>query len=306
MSDIDENKQIPHIFNKRLDESTSTSKLKGLSIYSGISIWDDKEEIEEILSKLLRNIGLIISEYSGNPKKRCRDVNHWFNEKIKAYSDIKRRSFSGYATAVFNAVKWPRENEKKVCDRDKNPNFSEKAKLMKKLDDYCEIRDNNGCNVLKNKNECLKFNSYIKRKKEYFSGQITNNCNPPDCKLEDYKIDENCSLYNTDITFPEINCDVLYKKEVLQEPVPVIKERSPLEIGFFIIVSFILFYLFILFLEKFTPVGSIIHRFKRRKYDLKRNIEKVDDDRYSSYHSETIPANSSNERYYIEYARPHN
>ncbi|VVA00116.1 PIR protein, partial [Plasmodium vivax] len=64
--------------------------------------------------------------------------------------------------------------------------------------------------------------------------------------------------------------------------------------------------LFILFLEKFTPVGSIIHRFRRRKFNLKRNIERDDDDRYSLYHRDTMPADSENKRYYIEYARPHN
>ncbi|SCA59607.1 VIR protein [Plasmodium vivax] len=270
MSDIDEDKQIPKKFYSRLDAAEDPSKWQDLTTYRALRSSIGNEEEKNILDKLARNIKIIITEYSGNTKKRCRDVNHWINEKIKTLEGKKLGSdVRPYSYSVFNDVKWNGINSEKVCDRDDKLYSSLNAELMKELDDYCEIRDNNGCNVLKNKNECLKFNSYIKRKKEYFSGQITNNCNPPDCKLEDYKIDENCSLYNTDITFPEINCDVLYKKE-------------------------------------FTPVGSIIHRFKRRKYDLKRNIEKVDDDRYSSYHSETIPANSSNERYYIEYARPHN
>ncbi|SCO74578.1 VIR protein [Plasmodium vivax] len=305
MEEIDENKQIPHIFNKRLDESTSTSKLKGLSIYSGISIWDDKEEIEEILSKLLRNIGLIISEYSGNPKKRCRGVNHWFNEKIKTYDDRNRKSFSDYAMAVLNEVKWNTGNNNIVCKRDETPYPTNHVDLMKKLDDYCEIRDNIRCSVLKNETECLKYNSYIRENKEYFSSQINNICST-DCSREKYKIDAKCTLNNMDLTFPDINCDGLYKKEELKKPEPIIKERSPLEIGFFIIVSFILFYLFILFLEKFTPVGSIISRFRRRKYALKRNIERVDDYRYSLYHSETMPSDSENKRYYIEYGRRKN
>ncbi|KMZ83545.1 hypothetical protein PVBG_00625 [Plasmodium vivax Brazil I] len=247
---IDESKQIPNIFSSKLDESTSTSKLKSLSIYSSISIWGDKEEIEEILSKLLRNIGLIISEYSGNPKKRCRDVNHWFNEKIKIFSDNKRSTFSGYATAVFNAVKWPTSNNDIVCLKETEHYPTEHAEIMKKLDDYCEIRDNIRCNVLIDEAECLKYNKYIMKKKQEFIRAMQDICSNDDCSLKVHKIGNNCTFNNVEDTFRLINCEGLYKKEELKKPDDIVKSRSPLEIGFFIIVTFILFYLFILFLEK--------------------------------------------------------
>ncbi|CAG9485710.1 unnamed protein product [Plasmodium vivax] len=271
---IDDKKQIPNIFYSRLDNHENVSNLNNLSSYSGIRSLIPNEESRHILAKLARNIKLIISEYSGNRKKRCRDVNYWFDEKIKNYTDKDKKDIAGCATSVCNDVMWNKIGEDKiVCLRKENPYQTNHAYLMKKLDDYCEIRDNNGCNVLKNINECLKYNKYIKKKKHEFTTDIQDICST-NCNRNEYKIDDNCTLNDMDLTFPEINCEVLYKKEVLQEP--------------------------------FTPVGSIIHRFKRRKYDLKRNIERVDDDRYSSYNSDTIPADSENKSYYIEYARPHN
>ncbi|SCA59605.1 VIR protein [Plasmodium vivax] len=303
---IDEDDQIPRKFYSRLDSTVDPSKLKDLVAYSGYRPVIEKQENINILDKLARNIKLIKYEYSGNHKKRCRDVNHWYNEQIKAYNVENRASTLSDATMIFNDVKWNTGNEERVCIIKEKTYSSENAKLIKELDDYCEIRDNIRCNIFKNDEECLKYNEYINKRKQDIRIKMQNICRSTDCTGNDYTIDANCSLNNIDLTFREINCKGLYKKEESQETVHIIKERSPLEIGFFIIVSFILFYLFILFLEKFTPVGSIISRFRRRKYDLKRIFEREDDDRYSLYHSEKIPADSENKRYYIEYARPHN
>ncbi|SCA60149.1 VIR protein [Plasmodium vivax] len=304
---IDEDEQTPRKFYSRLEEHEEASNfIKYVSSEAILSAVDHKET-KNILAQLARNIKLIASEYPENYVKRCRDINYWMDEKITTpQNSILASDLKSSCYFVFNDIKWPTVPGKRVCERKEKPYSSGDAKLMKELDDYCEIRDNNGCNVLKNKNECLEFNNYIRGKKEHFSKEMNRICNPSGCNMEDYKIDNNCTLNNMDLTFPEINCDVLYQKAQIQEPIPTIKERSPLEIGFFIIVSFILFYLFILFLEKFTPVGSIIHRFRRRKYDLKRNIERVDDDRYSLYHSDRMPTDSENKRYYIEYSRPQN
>ncbi|KMZ95999.1 hypothetical protein PVNG_02848 [Plasmodium vivax North Korean] len=249
---IDSIKQIPNIFSSRLDEPEKASNLNKLitSIASSSLSFVQHEENIKLLAQLARNIKLIVSEYPENYVKRCRDINYWFNEKIKTYKVITKEDIYSDSTAVFNDILWPKSNKKIVCVQNEKPYSPNNAKLMKELDDYCEIRDNNGCNALKNKNECLKYNSYISGKKKYFSSQIKNICSPPNCNEKDYKIDANCTLNDFDLTFPEINCEVLYKKELLQEPAPATKERSPLEIGFFIIVSFILFYLFILFLEK--------------------------------------------------------
>ncbi|CAG9475300.1 unnamed protein product [Plasmodium vivax] len=304
MQGINDKEPLPHKFYDRLDTRQVTSILDSLKSISAYKTLIKYEESRLILAMLARNLKLIITHYPENREKRCRDVNHWINKELSKHES--KEKISDYVLAIFNDIKWPTVIDEKVCEKKEDPYSSENPKLMKELDDYCEIRDTNGCNVLKNKNQCLKFNSYISGKKEYFFSKIKDICRTPDCKKNNYTIDDNCSLDNMDDTFREINCDVLYKKLESQEPAPIIKERSPLEIGFFIIVSFILFYLFILFLEKFTPVGSIIHRFKRRKYDLKRNIEKEDDDRYTLYHSDTMPSDSENKRYYIEYGRPHN
>ncbi|CAI7722609.1 Plasmodium vivax Vir protein, putative [Plasmodium vivax] len=306
MSEINENEQISSKFYKRLDNPADISFLNNLPSSVAILELVSRQEGRAILAQLVRNIELIDSKYPENYDKRCRDINYWLNEKIETCKSKYKEDISNGVTGVFNDVKLKKKSGEKFCGRNKKPYSSENTKLMKDLDDYCEIRDNNGCNVLKNKNECLKYNRYIKQKKDDFSKKMKGICKDATCNMEDYKIDDNCTLNDMDLTFPEINCDALYKEAQKGEPPTNIKERSPLEIGFFIIASFILFYLFISFLEKFTPVGSILHRFRRRKYDLKRNIERVDDDRYSSYNSDTIPADSENKSYYIEYAMPHN
>ncbi|SCO74584.1 Plasmodium vivax Vir protein, putative [Plasmodium vivax] len=263
MSDIDENKQIPRIFYNRLDKHEDISSLYRLLTNKAFLILVEKDKIKEILAKLLRNIRLIFSEYSGNHEKRCREVNHWINKEIKAYKDENREDISSYVLTVFNDVKLKTVNRNMICNRNENPYRTDYVDLLKELDDYCEIRDNNGCNALKNKNECEKYNSYIRGMKEHFSSQINEKCIAPKCNRNEYKIDDSCTLNNMDLTFPEINCE-------------------------------------------FTPVGSIIHRFRGRKYDLKRNIERVDDDRYSLYHSDAVPSDTENKRYYIEYGRPNN
>ncbi|CAG9485810.1 unnamed protein product [Plasmodium vivax] len=237
---IDEDEQIPHKFYKRLDNREGTKDFQNLKSYTSINLWTTHEENKEILAKLERNIELIISEYSGNPKKRCRDINYWLDQKIIEENKDHRKELNTSCISVFNEIKWNKGKRDRICGREENPYSSEHAKLKKDLDDYCEIRDNIRCIVLKDKNECLKYNGYIRKKKQDFTRALQGICGNNDCRM------------------------------------------------------------------KFTPVGSIIHRFRRRKYNLKRNIEKVDDDRYSLYNSDTMPVDTENKRYYIEYAKPHN
>ncbi|CAG9485727.1 unnamed protein product [Plasmodium vivax] len=284
MQEIDESKQVPHIFYNKLDDDENVSNLFNLNSFPGISSLIQNYEIRHTLAKLARNIKLIKSGYSENHVKRCRDINYWMDEKIKTLGHIDPGGdLSTYCTSVFNDVKWNKVGEDPiVCKRKKQPYKTNNVEIMKKLDDYCEIRDNIRCDIFKNYDECLRYNRYIKQKKQEFTGVVQGICRDNECTMKDYKIGDNCTLERMDDTFREINCDALYKEAEIEIPAPNIKERSPLEIG------------------------SIIHRFKRRKYDLKRNIKREADDRYSLYHSETMPENSEDERYYIEYARPHN
>ncbi|KMZ91088.1 hypothetical protein PVMG_04860 [Plasmodium vivax Mauritania I] len=248
---IDEDKQIPKKFYSRLDAAEDPSKWQDLTTYPALRSSIGNEEEKNILDKLARNIKIIITEYSGNTKKRCRDVNHWINEKIKTLEGKKLGSdVRPYSYSVFNDVKWNGINSEKVCDRDDKLYSSLNAELMKELDDYCEIRDNNGCNISIDNNDCLKCNKYVNKKKQEFTRKMQCICDKTNCIWKDYTINANCTLNNMNLTFPEINCKGLSKEEELQESVTVIKKYSPLEIGFFILVFFILFYLFILFLEK--------------------------------------------------------
>ncbi|KMZ95992.1 hypothetical protein PVNG_02841 [Plasmodium vivax North Korean] len=246
---IEAEEQIPYKFYSRLNDYEDASKLEKLNSKSAILPFVTDNEGRIILAQLARNIELIVSKYPENYVKRCRDINYWLNDKIKKYEEKTGQNISSEALTVFNDIKWKKGGKDvNVCQQNPEPYGTKHVDLMKNLDDYFEIRDNNGCNALKNKNECLKYNEYIRERKEYFSSEINHKCSTPVCNRNNYKINDYCSLNNIDDTFPEINCEVLYKKEVLQETVPTIRERSPLEIGFFIIVSFILFYLFIYFI----------------------------------------------------------
>ncbi|CAG9485491.1 unnamed protein product [Plasmodium vivax] len=285
MEEIKEDEQIPNEFYRRLNKPEDASKLKELiTNIAELSLsFVSKEESKKLLAQLARNIRLITSDYPDNYVKRCRDINYWFHEQIKTCKTECDKGLSSDSTAVFNDIKWKKENGERVCERKEHPYSSGNAKLMKKLDDYCEIRDNNECNAVTNKNQCIKCNKYIKKKKEEFTNAMEGICKK-DCGWDKYTIACRCTLNDMDLTFPVKNCDELFKE-------PEIKKHSFLEIGFFVI---------------FTPVGSILNRFRKRKYDIKRHIGRVGDDRYSLYHSDEMPADSENKRYYIEYARQYN
>ncbi|CAG9485456.1 unnamed protein product [Plasmodium vivax] len=305
---IKDEDQISYIFNKKLDEFADISKLDELKSKTNITFFLNHVESEKILAKLVRNIKLIISEYSGNHKKRCRDVNHWINEEMSKYESTNpSENISSSVLGVFNDIPWNTAKPKEtVCERKPNVYHHKAEAIMKKLDDYCESRDNLRCDIFKNNEECLRYNRYIKRNREYFSSQLHTICNTYGCKINGYKIDDTCSLDKMDVTFREINCEALYKKEELQKPLSIVKERSSVEIGFFIVVSLILFYFFITFLDKFTPIGNKLRSCGKRKYAIKRNLGRMDEDYYSQYYSDEIPVRSENKPYIIEYARPQN
>ncbi|SCA60162.1 Plasmodium vivax Vir protein, putative [Plasmodium vivax] len=293
MQDIVEDVQIPNIYYSILDKPHVRSILNNLISFSAVKIWIKYEETWEILAKLARNIELINSDYPDNREKRCRDVNHWINEEMSKYeSKETNEKISSYVLAIFNDIKWKKRNIERVCERKEKPYPTDHANLMKELDDYCEIRNNVKCDEFENYEEFLKYNTYIKQKRQYFRSKMEEiRSEKTHFKWDKHTIGCKCTLNDLDLTFREINCDGLFKEEELKRLALNTKGRSPLEVGFFII---------------FTPVGSIMSRFKRRKYDLKRNIERVDDDRYSLYYSDRMPEDSENKRYYIEYARQHN
>ncbi|SCA83413.1 Plasmodium vivax Vir protein, putative [Plasmodium vivax] len=269
MSEINENEQISSKFYKRLDNPADISFLNNLPSSVAILELVSRQEGRAILAQLVRNIELIDSKYPENYDKRCRDINYWLNEKIETCKSKYKEDISNGVTGVFNDVKLKKKSGEKFCGRNKKPYSSENTKLMKDLDDYCEIRNNFRCYKFENYEQILRYNAYIKLKREQFRSKMNDICPKDDCQWKEYTIDAKCTLNDLDITFRAINCDDLYK-------------------------------------EEFTPVGSILHRFRRRKYDLKRNFDRLDHDIYSLYDSDRMPSDSENKRYYIEYARPHN
>lgn len=308
MEEIKDEDQISYIFYKKLDDPEDISKLDELKSKITITQFLKHYESKIILAKLVRNIKLIVSKYSGNYEKRCRDVNHWINEEMSKYeSKNLSEKISGSVLGVFNDIKWKKgDQDVRVCERVPNVYRHNAEAMMKKLDDYCESRDTLRYAIYKNNDECLRYNRYIRRNRKYFSNELYTICNTYGCKINGYKINDSCSLDKIDDTFREINCEELYKNEELQNPVSISKEHSYVEIGFFIAVSFILFYFFLTFLDKFTPIGNKLRSCGKRKYAIKRNLGRMDEDYYSQYYSDEIPVRSENKPYIIEYARPQN
>ncbi|KMZ91109.1 hypothetical protein PVMG_04881 [Plasmodium vivax Mauritania I] len=248
---INENEEIPKIFYMKLNEPNGEPKYHDLVSYNANRRLMENSEKIEILDKLSRNIKLLNTVYTENLEKRCRDLNHWINEKIKKLED--RESWGDLKTnslGIFNDIKNKTQEGLWVCGRKDKLYSPQNAELMKELDDYCEIRDKYGCDLSEDNKDCLKCNKYIMNKKQEFTRKMQCICSNDNCSWTGYTINTKCSLNNMNITFPEINCKGLDKKEELQESVTVIKKYSPLEIGFFILVFFILFYFFTLFLEK--------------------------------------------------------
>ncbi|KMZ91092.1 hypothetical protein PVMG_04864 [Plasmodium vivax Mauritania I] len=171
---IKDEDQIPYEFYSRLDIPENASNLKNFIPSEATLIFVDHNESKEILAQLARNIKLIVSNYPKNYVKRCRDINYWMNEKIKTpenrklVSDLKTSCYS-----VFNYIKWNKGgSDEIVCKRNEEPYKTNNVEIMKKLDDYCEIRDNIRCDTFKNYEDLLRYNTHIKQKRQYFRNEM--------------------------------------------------------------------------------------------------------------------------------------
>ncbi|SBS94800.1 PIR Superfamily Protein [Plasmodium ovale curtisi] len=296
MTEIREKDQVPHIFYNELNLVADVSSLEKLTIYSVIQAFEPGHTAKIILAKSLRNIELIRTKYFDNATKRCRDVNYWFDKETENLeSEKERKSISGCAFALFNSIKWNKQDSYGICKREKSMHTTDERELRKNLDDFCEIRNNLRCTMLKSFNDCLQYNNYIEKKKKYFSRE-TNLCNDNACE-----IDANCTLNNIDITFPSINCYELHnvKKEDQKESIEA--NYSSLEIGFFLILSFLALFLISLFLFKMTPLGSLIRNYLIRKNIIKKKMNEEEYDELFQYSFNSEPPDSGNRGYYVDY-----
>ncbi|SCO74569.1 hypothetical protein PVC01_130005300 [Plasmodium vivax] len=167
-SQIKDEEQKAYKFYNELDNDQGISILDDLKSYSAIRSWITKNESKLILAKLVRNINLIISDYPENPKKRCREINYWMNEQIKKCNNKCETSLSSDSSTVFNDIKWNRVNNDIVCKRETVPYPTKDIDLMKELDNYCEFRNNLRCDKFQYEEELLKYNTYIKEKRQHF------------------------------------------------------------------------------------------------------------------------------------------
>ncbi|SBT58319.1 PIR Superfamily Protein [Plasmodium ovale wallikeri] len=292
---IKEEEQKPSIFYNELDKTTDPSRLNGLNARVVIDLLCSNSPVKTLLAKIHRNIELIRTHYSDSTKKRCRDVNYWTNENIdKISSNPKINDVNICLTTLFNEIKWKREDKNGICKRESSKYPTNINNLRKKLDDFCEIRDNLRCTMLISFNECLKYNNYIQKKRDDFLGK-TNICEGNSCI-----IDDKCSLNNMDITFPSINCNELHNvKEDLKESIT--RNYSSLEIGFFLILSFLAIFLILLFISKMTPLGSLIRNYLIRSNIIKKKMNEEEYDELLQYSFDSQPSDSVRREYYVDY-----
>ncbi|SBT55250.1 PIR Superfamily Protein [Plasmodium ovale wallikeri] len=296
MEDIKEDEHTPSKFYKELDVETYISRLDGLNTRGIINVLCSDSAVKNLLAKSLRNIELIRTKYSDSAAKRCRDVNYWFDKNIENRKSQKEyENISICAVSLFNEIQWKKVNNDIICKREQSKYTTKLNELRKKLDDFCEIRDSLRCTMLKGFDDCLQYNNYIEKKKKDFSLE-TNLCKENSCK-----IDEKCTLHNIDVTFPSINCYELHNVKKGDQKEPIATNYSSLEIGFFLILSFLAIFLISLFLSKMTPVGSLIRNYLIRKNIIKKKMNEEEYDELLQYSFDSEPPDSVRRGYYVDY-----
>ncbi|SBT55006.1 PIR Superfamily Protein [Plasmodium ovale wallikeri] len=297
MKEIKDDEQTPSKFYSELEEASDISTLDALSTTkSTIISYCYNESARKLLAKSLRNIELIRKKYSNSATKRCRDVNYWADENIeKNSSNPDFNDVNICLTALFNEVKWNAQEEKGICKREKSIHTTHERELRKNLDDFCEIRNNLRCTMLEGFNECLMYNNYIQKKKVHFFGKKNL------CKENNCKIDEKCTLLDMDITFPSINCHELHNVQKEDQKETVAAKYSSLEIGFFLILSFLAIFLILLFVSKMTPLGPLIRNYLSKKNIIKRKMNEEEYDELLQYSFDSQPSDSVRRGYYVDY-----
>ncbi|SBT75393.1 PIR protein [Plasmodium ovale] len=296
MTEIMEENQIPKMFYRELNNKADISTLEKLPIYTVIKMLEPGPAAKVILAKSHRNIELIRTKYSDSATKRCRDINYWFDKETETReSQHEYKNVSDCAFALFNSIKWNKQNNDIICKRQKSIHTTDERELRKILDDFCEIRNNLRCTMLEGFNECLMYNNYIQKKKVDFFGK-KNVCKDNSCK-----IDEKCTLADMDITFPSINCHELHNVQKLDQKEPLTTKYSSLEIGFFLIVSFLTFFLISLFLYKMTPFGSLLRNYLSRKNIIKEKMNEKEYDELFQYSFHSEPPYSGCREYDLDY-----
>ncbi|SBT55262.1 PIR Superfamily Protein [Plasmodium ovale wallikeri] len=298
MKEIKEEEQIPSKFYRELNIKADPSRLNGLSTtYSIINSFCNYSSVKTLLAKSLRNIELIRENYVDSATKRCRDVNYWFDKETETIqSEGERNSVSSCAISLFNEIKWKKQDPHGICKREKSIHATHERELRKNLDDFCEIRNNLRCTMLEGFNECSMYNNYIQKKKVDFLGK-KNLCKDNSCK-----IDDKCKLANMDITFPSINCHELHNVKKEEQKEHITRNYSSLEIGFFLILSFLAFFLIFLFLSKMTPLGSLIRNYLIRRNLIKKKINEEEYDELLQYSFDSEPPDTVSRGYYVDYA----
>lgn len=113
-------------------------------------------------------------------------MDYWIDEEISTYTcKEQHEDIAPFISAIYNDIKWSTGSKDQICAGKKKVYSSGVRKLGKELDDFCEIRDNFRCNILKDMSEYLKYPNYINKKKQYFLTEKQDKCDSDGCNIND-------------------------------------------------------------------------------------------------------------------------
>lgn len=153
-------------------------------------------------------------------EKRCRDINYYVDFVLgnisKLQPDAQQAVLLKDQVNAVVQLSFDKSNAFK-CERNAKEYKSE-LYLRKKLDDYCENRRSFQGNLKKgDPTLCCKYSNHVKETKSTFNRYITQRAIDKD--HEDFHIDDECTLRNMEVTFPEVTCDTFDMSGIRNEKI---------------------------------------------------------------------------------------
>ncbi|SBT58579.1 PIR Superfamily Protein [Plasmodium ovale wallikeri] len=264
-----------YINNEEFENST-------LGVDTGINIYRWITNFNLNLIKYFKDTSNNFSSYI--LEKRCRDINYYVDFVLgnisKLQPDAQQAVLLKDQVNAVVQLSFDKSNAFK-CERNAKEYKSE-LYLRKKLDDYCENRRSFQGNLKKgDPTLCCKYSNHVKETKSTFNRYITQRAIDKD--HEDFHIDDECTLRNMEVTFPEVTCDTfdmsgIRNEKSIGEDTDLEFGLSPLKLVSLTGSTFVGTFLISAFLYKFTSIGSLIHTYKMNKSGLQEGMldEEID------------------------------
>ncbi|SBT73300.1 PIR protein [Plasmodium ovale] len=299
-------------------------------------IKSEDETIRKVASILYKNFNLIDNDERITKGLCCSYLNFWLHKQKNRYvtsrsMDIKEweqiDNLWNFLQDVYSSsFQCERENDLKAMDEGEKKmdlmiycENRDYFKSMCGIDNESKFRDAIYCSILSQytdkyykefyeKNTCL--NGEVKE--ENYTSHISEQCtlyNMPktfpvyDLKTSDYSENHNSrksisicqNVHNTQDTFQEI--------EVLDPPTKIASStyREPWKSVLYMSITFSGFFFILLFLYKYTSLGSLLRSFLTKKKTVQRCIEDKKENKLLEKELEYNDYNSENEKYNFSY-----